>query len=520
MRQVIAESDNVRPHIMNARTLKTFPWYEMALIVALCLIGWVTFRLYEITPEGGETRKQYQELQIGFLQIADFVVTNINELNNSLALYLQTRNSAELQKFQHKSLEWQRWYEQAQRQPGQALNKPAAAESLDLPRAYTSTGEPQRGKDGFMTLMSQIQREFSNYTNAAHYLIENAGAPLIRGRVAARKRELEDARSNLLSFAEKARVYSDLAQGFLSSPPQRFGELEEHFRHLRFALLLALISLSFMFMWGIYRGQLARSRHIIQQHKQQHLQQQTNLDKLAHFGRLAQELAHEIKQPLTAMGARIYTLQKLLPPDSDTLKDAAVIRTEIKRLDKIVKDFLDLARPTLPRLVPVAAEKTLKEIQDLMSPQLAEHAIELKCECSGDVRVLADVYQLKQVLINLVRNAADSLTDGEVAAEGGTITLRAEKTSRELRGAVTDVAVIEVADTGPGIPAEIQKRIFDPFFSTKTDGTGLGLAIASEIVDKHCGSLEFDSEPGKGTVFRILLPAGRNGKPNEQSSPN
>src|SRR5262249_44346460 len=158
------------------------------------------------------------------------------------------------------------------------------------------------------------------------------------------------------------------------------------------------------------------------------------------------------------------------------------------------------------------------EIQELMSPQLAEQDIELKCECSGDVRMLADVHQIKQVLINLVRNAADSFTDGETAGEGGTITLRAEKSSRELRGAFTDVAVIEVADTGPGIPPEIQKRIFDPFFSTKSEGTGLGLAIASEIVDKHCGSLEFDTEPGKGTVFRILLPAGRNGQPNEQSA--
>jgi signal transduction histidine kinase len=170
-----------------------------------------------------------------------------------------------------------------------------------------------------------------------------------------------------------------------------------------------------------------------------------------------------------------------------------------------------LARPTQPKLIPVAAENTLKEIQELMSPQLGEQAIELKYECSGDVRMLADAHQLKQVLINLVTNASECI-DG-----GGTITLRARQSIRELRGTPTDVAVIEVADTGPGIPLEIQKRIFDPFFSTKSDGTGLGLAIASEIVDKHRGSLEFDTESGKGTVFRILLPAGRNGAPNEKS---
>jgi len=292
----------------------------------------------------------------------------------------------------------------------------------------------------------------------------------------------------------------------VSNPQRPFGDLEEHFRYLRFALLPALVGLCFLLVLVIYRRQLARTRNFIREQKQRHFQQQANLDKLAVFGRLALDLAHEIKQPLTAMSARVYTLQKLLPPGSDVLKDAAVIRSEIKRLDQIVKDFLELARPAEPKLVPVAAEGTLREIQELMGPQLDEEAIALKCDCPGDVQLLADAPQLKQVLINLVKNAAESLD------HSGTITLRALKASRELRGALAEVAVIEVADTGPGIPPEIQKRIFDPFFSTKADGSGLGLAIASEIVDKHGGNLEFDTEPGKGTVFRIVLPVAKNNR--------
>jgi signal transduction histidine kinase len=504
---------------MIVRSLKTFPWFELALVVALGLIGWVTFTLYEIRTEGDETRTRFEGLQKGFTQIAIFVPPAVEELTGSLTQYVKNKDKAALQKYQRKSLDWQQWLVRLQQRWSQVPSE-AEAESSSLERSTFATNQPPRLQNKLVLMLAQIQSDYSNYTNAAHYLIENAGAPLIRGRLAQREAEVESARLSLLAVAEKARVYGELTQAILLVPHQPLGELEERFRHLRFALLLALVGLSFLLMWVIYRGQLARTRQIIAQHKQQHLQQQTNLDKLAHFGRLAQELAHEIKQPLTAMGARVYTLQKLLPPGSDTLKDTAVIRGEIKRLDQIVKDFLELARPTEPRLIPVTAERTLKEIQELMRPELEPQAITLKCECSNDVQMLADVHQLKQVLINLVKNAAESFEADDAARDGGTITLRARQANRELRGAATDVAVIEVADTGSGIPPEIQKRIFDPFFSTKADGTGLGLAIASEIVDKHRGSLEFDSEPGKGTVFRILLPVHRNGKPNEKSPPD
>ena len=116
------------------------------------------------------------------------------------------------------------------------------------------------------------------------------------------------------------------------------------------------------------------------------------------------------------------------------------------------------------------------------------------------------------MLLNLVKNAGESMD------RGGTVTLRACKAQRELHGEKTEAAILEVADTGQGIPPEIQKRIFDPFFSTKGEGgTGLGLAIAARIVDKHGGNLEFDSAPGKGTVFRIVLPACHDQHLHEQS---
>ena len=108
--------------------------------------------------------------------------------------------------------------------------------------------------------------------------------------------------------------------------------------------------------------------------------------------------------------------------------------------------------------------------------------------------------QLKQVLINLVQNAAESIE------HDGRITLRARKDKADLKGQASEVVVLEVEDTGPGIPPDVQQRLFDPFFSTKEDGTGLGLPIAANIIDKHGGAIRFRTEVGKGTAFGIVLP--------------
>jgi len=141
-----------------------------------------------------------------------------------------------------------------------------------------------------------------------------------------------------------------------------------------------------------------------------------------------------------------------------------------------------------------------------MASQLQQEAIEFKFDCDREMNLLADAQQLKQVLINLVKNAAESVD------HNGIVTLRCRKGMRDLQGELTEAAIIEVEDNGPGIPPEIQSKIFDPFFSTKGDGTGLGLAIAARIIDKHGGNIEFDSQPGKGTIFRIVLPACRDGQ--------
>ena len=143
----------------------------------------------------------------------------------------------------------------------------------------------------------------------------------------------------------------------------------------------------------------------------------------------------------------------------------------------------------------------LREVQELLAPELRNSSIELAVDGTDGSVIQADAHQIKQVLINLVRNAAESI------GEGGKITLRARE-SRPAKGGGRAIA-LEVADTGKGIPADVQQRLFDPFFTTKPSGTGIGLSIAARIAERHAGALEFTTQPDRGTTFRIVLPIQR-----------
>ncbi len=182
-------------------------------------------------------------------------------------------------------------------------------------------------------------------------------------------------------------------------------------------------------------------------------------------------------------------------------EDAHIISEELNRLDRIVKDFLQFARPADPELVRVPAERVLEEVRDFMKLPLEQAAIDLKLEVAEPAWILADTYQLKQVLINLVQNAADAI------GQNGTVRLRARSDRQRLGDAETAVVILEVADTGSGIPPAVQERLFDPFFTTKETGTGLGLSIAAGIVQKHGGAIQYQTEVNHGTTFGIILPA-------------
>ena len=184
-------------------------------------------------------------------------------------------------------------------------------------------------------------------------------------------------------------------------------------------------------------------------------------EKLATLGTLTAGIAHEIRNPLTSLKARLYTLEKHLQAVPAARKDTDIISAEISRLERIVQDALSFARPADPKLEPLAADTLLREVQGLMSTSLESRAVQLVVESDSGLHIRADSGHLKQVLINLVRNAVDAIVGA------GTVTLRARAARASLGGRETDAVVLEVSDTGKGIPPEIEKRLFDPFFSTK-----------------------------------------------------
>jgi signal transduction histidine kinase len=258
---------------------------------------------------------------------------------------------------------------------------------------------------------------------------------------------------------------------------------------LLFVFGLALVALIYRDIIAPLRVKLVESQALAERN-----------EKLASLGLLAAGVAHEIRNPLTAMKAALFIQQKKFRPGSPELGDVEMVEREILRLERIVNEFLRFARPAEPELATIPADQPLEEVQALLTAQLAKQGIQLVRETAEPMRVTVDPGQIKQVLINLVRNAADSMNGG------GTITLRARHDRKRLANGEAEVVVLEVADTGKGIPPEVEARLFDPFFTTKDNGTGLGLSIAARVVEKQGGSLQYQTQVNRGTTFGIVLP--------------
>jgi two-component system sensor histidine kinase HydH len=224
-------------------------------------------------------------------------------------------------------------------------------------------------------------------------------------------------------------------------------------------------------------------------------------DRLAALGEMSAGLAHEIRNPLGAIKGAAQCLDpRELPTEEREFIE--VIVEEVNRLNGVVTAFLDYARPLKQTFGPTdlneVVDRTLRLIQASVPKQITVQE-EL---AAGLARVDADAEQLKQVLINLVQNAVQALGD-----QAGTITLRTVKSERFGDFRAPDWVELQVADTGPGIPADQQVNIFVPFFTTKQQGTGLGLAICQRIVKNHGGTIAVQSRTGEGSTFVIRLPA-------------
>jgi signal transduction histidine kinase len=258
---------------------------------------------------------------------------------------------------------------------------------------------------------------------------------------------------------------------------------------------------------GSYIGSLRQEIAQVSAHLTLSQRRLLDAERLASVGKLAAGVAHEIRSPLTALRLRVFSMQRALG-DARSQADLQLISEEITRLDGIVRDFLEFAKP--PKLVlqpcqiPLLLDKTL----ELLAHKLDATRVTIQRD---EERALpaasADPQQLKQVLVNVLNNAIEAMPGGGI--------IRIATCKDESASDAKTVRIV-VHDNGPGIPRELQDDIFEPFCGTKAEGTGLGLWIARRIMNEHGGGINLEHSTPGGTTLSLWLPAtvGKNDEQN------
>ncbi|ALS23937.1 MULTISPECIES: PAS domain S-box protein [Paenibacillus] len=220
-----------------------------------------------------------------------------------------------------------------------------------------------------------------------------------------------------------------------------------------------------------------------------------NSEKLSLVGQLAAGIAHELRNPLTAVKGFIQLLKS---GAADKQQYYDIISSEINRIEQILGEMLILAKPRAVQYLPVDIHRLLEHVTTLVESQAIMNSIEIVKECEQSLPFIdGDENQLKQVFINVMKNAVEAMP------HGGIITVRANKLEE-------DRIVVRVIDQGSGIPADQLERIGHPFFTTKEHGTGLGMMVSFQIIERHGGHVSISSEVGKGTTVEIVLPVFAN----------
>jgi signal transduction histidine kinase len=221
-----------------------------------------------------------------------------------------------------------------------------------------------------------------------------------------------------------------------------------------------------------------------------------NVERLAHLGTMVATVSHEIKSPLGIVRSTAEILAKRMKkvaPGNEAL--AEIIVAETTRLNSIVMEFLDFARPQKAKLQPVDINNSIRQVLQFIEADLFAKKIELCQELDesiGKVAIDADLFY--RALLNILVNGIQAMPDGGTM----TVTTSVEKT--------TGFIAISIEDTGEGMGEDTLAEIFTPFFTNKSKGTGLGLAITKNIIDQHHGTISATSQKGKGTTFTITLP--------------
>jgi signal transduction histidine kinase len=217
------------------------------------------------------------------------------------------------------------------------------------------------------------------------------------------------------------------------------------------------------------------------------------LSRLDSINRLTGGVAHEIKNPLNSIAARLALLESIMGGDPEAEEEIRVIEQEVERLDRVVRTFLDFTRPVELAQREFLLNDVVTEVASLVEADAARRQIRVVTQAEpAEIHLHGDPDLLRQALMNLAVNALDAMPDG------GTLTF-------DARGGRGDVQ-LQVSDTGVGIPEAQRDRIFQLYFTTKKGGSGLGLAMVYRAIQLHGGSIEVESTPGAGTTFRMVLP--------------
>jgi signal transduction histidine kinase len=258
----------------------------------------------------------------------------------------------------------------------------------------------------------------------------------------------------------------------------------------------------FVIIYGVFTQTLINSRKAALEEKEKAQQKLVQSEKLAALGRVAAGVAHEVKNPLAIIVQGIAFLKKSLSNDARLLDAAGRIEKSALRADNIIKGLLSFSRETPLKMEEMDIAPVIDEALSFIDDQIRRKNIHVKRLYASDLpKIIMDSNQIKQVLTNLFMNAIEAMQEGDILG-----------IQTEQKKDKTDQAYVRVlvSDTGEGIPEDRIRRIFDPFFTTKNTAgnTGLGLSITKGIIDKHHGTIEIESEPGRGTRVMVGLPAG------------
>lgn len=438
-----------------------------ALGLAVGLMGpLIVLITFQAQKKADDARARLSQIDTESFEIDQRFRSELRKVNDKARLYATTENPAVWEDFINASTRFKAWM------GSQATNLASAQEKELMSQLDAAYSEYMRQAGALHNLMQGDHKtglsvsEFNSFFEQGRHLVDSEEA-LSKAHFASRNLFLE--RSNATWRRLQLSVFALVA--------------------LLLVFGLALAAVVYQDLIAPLRVRLVESEALAQRR-----------EKLAALGMLAAGVAHEIRNPLTALKTALFIQQKKLSPAAPGYSEGEVIQREVVRLEKIVTEFLQFARPAKPEPVVIFAEQPLKEVQALMTPTLNKSGIEIVREEQDGLRIEVDPAQVKQVLLNLIQNAADSI------GQKGRITLRTRGARQRLGEAEADVVVLEVADNGKGIAPEIEERLFDPFFTTKDHGTGLGLSIAARMVEINGGHLRYETQLDRGSTFGIVFP--------------